>query len=169
MADKRRRRRKRVRLIKGNIDEDQSYAGLTNNTAVLGVLSDTVNERSFLLSTECTYSIKDSTVDQGPIDLYWAHSDYTLAEVEEYIENTQGWSEGDMVQQEIARRKIRQIGSFNGQLEGEVMNDGRVLKTKIAFIVNSGQGLNLVIYNNSNATLTAGTVNAAGHCWIKPA
>ena len=100
--------------------------------------------------------------------LYWAHSDYSLAEVEEYIELDTGWSDADEVSKEISRRKIREIGEL-APVANDNLNNGMPVKTKIGFSVNEGQGLNLVAYNDGSTTLTgAQLVFATGHCWIRP-
>ncbi len=164
-------RRKRTRLIKGNVDESIALATLAPNTGLLSP-TDVVTERSFLLSTEMVYGLRGAAVGEGPIRLYWAHSDYSLVEIEEFIELQTGWQEADLVAMEIGKRKIRLIGEFAGvsiATEDEVLNEGRVLKTKLGFIVNSSQGLNLVVYNDSGANLSTGSiVEFKGHCWIKP-
>ncbi len=160
--------RKRVRLIKGNMDESVALATLAANTGIL-MPTDVVSERSFLLSTEAMYGVRGQTAGQGPLRLYWAHSDYTLAEIEEFIELQTGWQEANQQSQEVARRKIRIIGEFQGTTEDEVMNEGRKLKTKLGFIVNATQGLNMIVYNDSGASLAGGAiVEVKGHCWIKP-
>ncbi len=160
--------KRRVRLIKGQVDESIALSTLVANTGILGA-TDTVSERAFLLSTEMVFAVREQTVGQGPLRLYWAHSDYSLAEIEEFIELQTGWKEADQVGQEVARRKIRLIGEFEGATADEVLNEGRIIKTPIKFIVNTGQGLNLVVYNDSGGTLAGGAiVEFKGHCWIKP-
>lgn len=145
-----------------------ALATLANNTGIL-VATDVVDARSFLLSVEGTYAIAEQTVDEGPIQLYWAHSDYSLVEIEQFIEQSAGWGRLDEIQMEISKRKIRQIGVFAGKAASEDLNDGNPLKTSLKFSVGEGQGLNLVAYNNSGAALTGGaTVTCQGHAWIKP-
>ncbi len=168
MPTKRRTTKKKTRLIKGQVDESLALLTLAPNTGLLAP-TDVVDERSFLLSTYMVYAIRDQALGQGPKRLYWAHSDYSLAQIEEFIELQTGWGEGSKVSQEIGRRKIRLIGEFQGDVADEVMNEGRILKTVLKFIVNAGQGLNLVTYNDSGVSLTTGSiVEFKGHCWIKP-
>lgn len=163
-----RRRRKRVRLIKGQIDESVALSTLAAETGILAP-TDTVDDTSYLISTEMVFSIREHTAGQGPLVLYWAHSDYTLAEIEEFIELQTGWGQADEVSKEISRRKVKLIGQFSGSGTEEILNDGRLLKTKVGFVVSESQGLNLVVYNGSGSTLTSGTiVEFKGHCWIKP-
>ncbi len=164
-------RRKRVRLIKGTLEHNLVLATLA---AAVGILeaTDTVVDRSYLLSVEATYAIEGMTQADGPIKLYWAHSDYTLAEIEQYIESTTAWSDADEISKEISRRKIRQVGVIGPPAvtgAAAPLADGMPVKTKIGFVVNEGQGLNLVAYNDGGAALTTGAVvRVDGHCWIKP-
>ncbi len=168
MAKKGRGRRKPVRLIKGTIKEELALVTLGTDTGLL-VATDVVDDTSFLLSAQCVYSMSDHAAGEGPLVLYWCHSDYSLTEIEEYIEQQTAWAGNDEVGKEVSRRKIRQIGSFSGEGVSETLNDGRPLKTKIGFVVHEGQGLNLCVYNEDNgANLTTGTlINVNGHCWIK--
>ncbi len=161
-------KRRGGRLIKGHIDIDAVLDTLAGATGILDP-TDVVDDRSFLLSVEATYTLNNLTAGQGPLDVYLAHSDYTLAEVEEFIELQTGWGDADEISKEIGRRRIRHVGAFSGVANEEVMNDGKPIKTPIRFVVNEGQGLNVVTYNDSGSILTTGAaVRIKGHCWIKP-
>jgi len=168
MARSRKGRRRRTRLIKGTVDVQSTLSTLANNTGILAP-SDVVTDRSFVLSCEATYALFAATVGEGPLEIYLAHSDYTLAEIEAFIESATAWSDADEISKEISRRKIRKVGTFSGNFADEVINNGMPVKTKLGFIISEGQGLNLVIYNNSGGALAGGAaVNWQGHCWIKP-
>ncbi len=157
--------RRKGKILKGKFDNSLTLAALAANTGVLDA-TEIVAQRSFLLSMEAVHSIAGLTAGDT-VYLAVAHSDYTLAEVEEWIENQGGWDEGNLISQEINRRKIRSIGTFT--FEETVLNEGRVLKTKLGFIVTSGDGLNFVLYNPDAAALTTGSEwTSLGHVWIKP-
>ncbi len=159
---------RKTRILKGNIDEEFSLGTLAAATLLSSALSDNVDEEAFLLSTECVYSLRNHTAGEGPIIVGWAHNDYTDAEIEAYIENTQGWSRGDLIQQEIAKRFVRIVGIFSGESTDEVLNDGKMLKTPMRFNLVSAKGLDFWAYNDSGGTLTTGAVVAAnGHAWLK--
>ncbi len=93
----------------------------------------------------------------GPITVGIAHSDYTSAEIEEFIENAGSWDEGDLVQQEVAKRKIRIVGTFDkgdlGTVDTAVLNDGKALTTKLGWILNAGQTCSIWVYNNGSSPL----------------
>ncbi len=167
MANKARRRR-RGRLLKGKFQETVTLGTLAASTGILGVISDNVDEQAFYLSVEATYALQGHTAGEGPIEVYACHSDYTLAEVEEFIENTQAWSKGDLISQEINKRKIRYVGSFSGNEVAEVLNDGNLLKTSLKFSGISGTSISFCCYNHDSGGLTTGTlVVIAGHVWIR--
>ncbi len=102
-----------------------------------------------------------------------AHSDYTAAEIEEWIETTGSWDEGDLVQQEIAKRKIRRCGIFDGPSDANntaVLNEGAARRTKCGWILNLGDGLNQWAYNMGTGDLatTSPVVRVQGHANLWP-
>ncbi len=162
-------RRRRVRLLKGNVEEALVLGTLAAATLVGANYDETVNERSIVLSHEATWSVQNLTADEGPIVVGIAHSDYSDAEIEETIENTGSWNEGNLVDQEIAKRKIRTVGVFQAKGEDEALNDGLPVKTSLKWVLLQGQTLKMWAYNRTSATLTTGAiVIIQGHAWIKP-
>ncbi len=162
-------RRRRTQILKGELNDALALSTLANNTALSTNLGDTVNEKAYAISVESTHSLRDGAVSQGNILCGWAHSDYTTAEIEEWIENSGGWDAGDMISQEIAKRKIRMVGGFGSDPEDRFLNDGKMIKTRLGFYLNQGQTLKMWVYNRTGATLTTGAqylVN--GHVWLRP-
>jgi len=159
--------------IKGNVDEDFAIGTLAANTAVLEA-SDVVGERTLITSVDVTYSLSDFTLGDniGPLEVGFAHSDYSLAEVEEYLELTTSWNEGDLVDKEISSRKIRRIGVWDHTISGgdRVLNDGKPIKTKLNWILNAGQGLNWFVYNQGGAAVATTDPNChiVGHANLFP-
>ncbi len=166
---KRRARRRRTKILKGIVDENMSLGTLANTTLIAAAFDESVNERSFLISMEATWHMQDISTSGGPVTVGVAHADYSAAEIEQWIENTGSWNEGNLVQQEISMRKIRQVGVFAMNDSDESLNDGLLIKTPLRWIVNQGQGLSLWAYNDSGAALTTGNVvTVDGWCWIRP-
>ncbi len=157
------------KFLKGNIDEANPLSTLADGAVVKSDFDETVNERSLVTSIEATWNLRSGTVGQGPIIVGIAHSDYTAAEIQEVIDNTGSWNEGDKVQQEVAKRLVRIIGSFPGDLADEDLNDGKPVKTRLNWVLLQGQTLSTWALNKSGATLTTGTlVINQGHANIKP-
>ncbi len=162
------------RYIKGNIDLDFALGTLAPQDVVVSAVGDTVNERSLVSSIRCTYSLSGYTVvdNVGPIMVGVAHSDYSDAEIEEWIENATSWDEGDLPAQEIANRKIRKIGSIPmvTSLAASPLNDGKPIKTKLNWIINQGQNLKFWAYNHGAAAIsvTDPDMHVDGHANIFP-
>lgn len=172
---KRRGRRFR-RYIKGKLELDCELGALAGDTLVSCVAQETASERMLISSIVNTWSLKDldPSVDDGPLICGVAHSDYSAAEIEEVIENTGSWSEGDLVAQEVAKRKVRIVGTFQvlegpGDTQVSVLNDGRPIKTKLNWILNTGQGLDFFVFNaGSGAIITGSSMHIYGHANLWP-
>jgi len=173
MAKHGRRRRGMGRYVKGNVDEDFALGTLAANTAILES-SDVVGERTRITSLDCIYALADFTQadNSGPIEVGFAHSDYSLAEIEEFLELTTSWNEGDLIDKEVSSRLIRRVGIFHQETSGgnSVLNEGRSIKTKLNWILNAGQGLNFWCYNQGGVAVgtTDPNCHIVGHANLFP-
>lgn len=164
------------KYIRGNVQEDLDLGTLAAQSLVSTNFDETVNERTFISSIVATWSMSDwtPTTDAGPIVVGVAHSDYTAAEIEQYIENTGSWDEGNKVQQEVARRQIKEIGTFGDPgataTTIQVLKDGIKLKTKLKWILNQGQTIQVWAYNQGQAAVatTTANVHVNGHVNLWP-
>ncbi len=145
--------------------------------ANIEVFPDTVIERTFITSLLATWSLDNFTLPAGgagPVLVGICHSDYTVAEVEEWIENTNSWNEGDLRQQEVGSRKMRIVGTFEMPIDAQhvaVLQNGRMIKTKLNWVLTTGQTLNAWVYNAGTASFSGATtavVNVRGHCNLWP-
>ncbi len=163
------------RYIRGNLAIDTSLGTLAAKTAILGA-SDTVIDRTLVSSVVATYSISNLTAaaGDGPIQVGVAHGDYTLAQIEEYLELATSWNETDLIDKEVQSRKIRRIGVFDSPQSGSSgaysLNDGKAITTKLNWIMTNGQGLNFFFYNLGTSALatTSPNVNVNGHANLWP-
>ncbi len=178
---KRKGRRKFRRYLRGNINMLVNLGStLAANTGIRFITSGTVVETAYLSSVRATYTMKNYTevADAGPIIVYLCHSDFSLAEVEAYIEasGSETWDQGDIPAQEIMSRgrRIRQVGVFQqyaGGVAGSfVLNNGKPVHTKCGWQLRTGQGVILVFYNTGSAALTTTDpeVNVNGHANLWP-
>ena len=156
--------------IRGQVDENVTLTALPSKDVIGGNFGETANERTFVSSLVAKYALSNVTkgLDDGPIMLGVAHADYSDAEIEAWIENSASWHSGDLVQQEITKRKIRQLGIFEMPIDANdtvLLNHGRPIKTKLNWMLQSGQTLKLWGYNmgNSNFATTNPVVRAIGH------
>ncbi len=165
------------RYLKGLVDETQALSTLAAKTAISIQFGNTVNERTLCSSIVATWSLANFTdiADGGPILAGVCHSDYVTAEIEEFLETSGSWNEGNLTEQEIANRKIRRVVTFNSAdsenaLEVNTANNGKPIKTKLNWILNQGQSLRLWAYNSGTAALatTNPDVRVLGHANLFP-
>ncbi len=168
------------RYLRGSIDHDLTFAALGANDVVLSALADTVVDTTWLSSVKATWTLSNltNTTSAGPFLVGLAHSDYTAAEIEEWIENADSWKESNMIGKEISRRKIRRVGSFrqrdtdqNDVLQYYVLNEGRLVHTKCNWLINEGQTVKVWIYNTGTSPVAVSTpvlrVNGHANLWPK--
>ncbi len=172
------RRKKFRKYIRGSVDEKLSLGTLGATSLISDIFDDTVTEKAWISSVNAAWSMQGWTqgLDDGPIMVGLAHSDYTDAEIEAVIENTGSWDEGDLVQQEISRRKVRVVGIFptphpDSANVAVVLNDGKKILTKCGWMLQSGKSLRVWGYNMGASALatTDPDVNVQGFANLWPA
>ncbi len=146
------RRKPKGKYLPGPIDEDLALGTLAAKTAVTQIFGSTVTEAMRISSAKIRYALSNWTniAGAGPILVGIAHSDYTLSEIEEFLEQTAGWSVGDRIAQERAGRLIRRIGIFeapDSDGDSTVLNDGKPIRTKLNWLLATGQSLQVFGYN----------------------
>ncbi len=163
------------KYVKGNIDETLDLGTLAARTLVAQVFDETFKAEARLTSLVASYSLSGYTLgnERGPVMVGIAHDDYSAAEIEEYIENTGSWNIGNMVSQEIAKRKVRIIGVFPLQSGGNVgdavvLNEGLPVKTKLNWFMTAGASLDLWAYNLGSSAFASTTpdIHMQGHANI---
>ena len=169
------RRRRMGKYMRGNIDESLSLGTLAAQAIVTDLWDNSVDSRTLLSSIVATYSINNITAPQGPLMFGVAMSDYTDAEIEAVIEEVgNSWNTGNLISQELNKRKIRRIGQIGSdQLAGTVdvfFNGGRPVKTKLNWVLQEGDGVTMWVYNVSAGALatTVPVLIAQGHAnlWV---
>lgn len=158
--------------LPGNIDIDLGLGTLPTKSGV-PIDTQVVGEKRRVSSIKVTYTLSDWQVasNAGPVLVCVAHSDYTQAEIDAWIERTGAWSQADLIAEEVRRRKIRRIGIFPiPSVDGDstVLNDGKPISTKLNWTLLTGQGLKFHCYNLGTANLI-GSSNAnfqgVAHLW----
>lgn len=171
------RGRKFRRYLKGKIDERLVITSLTTLDVTVEAVDDTVVEPAWLTSVKATYALAAWTpvLNAGPIVIGVSHSDYSAAEIEEWIENSGSWNQSDLVNQEIAKRKIRQIGVFQPEVASAstvvTLADGRMITTKCGWLLSEGMTVKFWAYNSGTVDVSAATaasVNIQGHANLWP-
>lgn len=170
-------KRKYRKYLRGAIDLKIDIGTLAAQAAAAQVNGDVVEEKTWISSVVASYGLGQFTVTAGvgPLIFGIAHSDYTAAEIEEWIENLGSWKEGDKIAQEIGRRKIKLVGEFDLQLPenttGNIAFDhGQKQTTKLGWMLTTGQTFDLFIYNNGEAPFatTDADLSMLGHANLWP-
>lgn len=171
------RQRTFKRYIRGAIEHGLNLSTLGAKVLIGSNNSDVVTERAYVSSVVARWALQNMTASSGdgPIMCGVAHSDYTDAEIEEWVENDASWEEADQIGQEVAKRKIRQVGIFprmdTSPLTPGVLNDGKPVRTKCGWILTTGQTLKFWAYNAGTNALetTDPLMTVLGHANIWPA
>ncbi len=124
---------------------------------------DAASEGYYAISMDIALAMTGITAAEGPIDCWIMHSDWTLAEFEEYLELATGFDRGDMKSREIQARgkTMKHIGVLTS--EEPALADGQIKRVKLGIYIAEGSTLDLIYYNSGAAPLTTGaTVNASG-------
>ncbi len=169
-------RRKYRRYIKGRIDFELALGTLSGNDVLGGAETNVLTETAFLTSVKATWSLKDLTgaSGDGPVWVGLAHSDYTDAEIESFIEAGSSWDQSDIIAtREVNRRFIRQVGVFQmnsaDAFGTAVLNDGRPITTKCKWGLTTGQTVRFWAYNSGNGALVSGSIlHVNGHANLWP-
>ncbi len=155
--------------MKGNVEENLSLGTLASGATIGDTWDETVNEKTLISSIVAAWSLDNITAGQGPLTFGVAHSDYTDAEIQEVIDNAGSWDTGNKISQEQAKRLVRVIGDFAspaGSGAGDLeFNDGRVIKTKLNWMLATGDTLKMWVHNRSGAAIatTVPVLKATGH------
>ncbi len=142
-----------------------------NDTSALGTLADATVLRSGLTnlsddfwfqSADLMFTLDGLTPGEAPIMVGVAHGDLSVVEIKEAIE-AKPTNRGDIVAREQARRPVRQVGTFAGQVVNDTLNDGKPIRVPLKMYVAEGIELNMFSFNRSGAVLTTGaTVSING-------
>ncbi len=154
--------------MKGSVNLTLNLGTLANADVLGANFADAVEELTRVSSVVLSWAMRGLTEGEGPIFVGIAHSDYTDAEIEEFLENSGSWSKGDKVQQERANRLIRRVGVFDGREDS--LSDGARITTKVNWQLLAGQTVKVWAFNKSGSTLTTGAqieVNGHANLWQK--
>ena len=175
-------RRKFRRYIRGNIDDTQVLATLSGNTGLKFAVTGTVTEKAWCSSVKLFHSMTNytPTVNVGPVTVWITHSDYTLTEVEEYIEalGSASWDEGDLRTREIMKRGryIKMVGQYapgdgDDASSTHVLNGGKPVTTKCGWMLTTGKTIAIVWYNSGSGGIsgTSPLMQLVGHANLWPA
>lgn len=141
-----------------------------NNEQTLGTLANITGVTESIIGSNFTHDVRVTSIDvlwtldnftagEGPIAFGVAHGDYSLTEIEEFLEQAQPLGPASLIEREIAQRKIRRIGVFAGGNASETFNDGKPKKTRLNWLIPDGHTIDMWAYSyGGTANLTSGAV-----------
>lgn len=140
-------------------------AGFASEAGLSRDLTDNATENFIATSLEATYTLAVEQAAEpngvGPLMIGIAKSDYTIAEISEWVTNTSGFTRADLRQQEISKRHIKHVGEFHlesiasaAKLRVE-LNDGLPIKTPLNWRILTGTQIQVWIFNNGDVSVVA--------------
>jgi len=165
MARRPRRKRRSFNLRRVRVTPEMPILNVLSDVAVKQAISAVAVSTYRAISLKGLWAITNLTVNEGPLTVGVAHSDYTVLEIQECLISQASIDPGNKVEQERANRLVRLIGSFN---EDGVLNDGEPVSTKLNWLIAIGRSVDMFIFNESTSQLTTGAVlNFTGNLWVK--
>ncbi len=167
MANKKRRRSNRNFVAK-KFTQTQPLGTLGSVTAIASGIDDgsALTTSLFIMSVHASWTLKGFTrgSGDGPIVVGFAHGDYSVTEIKEALEVAL-LGPASKIEQERSRRLVRQVGILQprGQTSGAAdemaqLNDGDIVKTKLNWVIEEGQTLNVFAYNSGSGALATGAI-----------
>ncbi len=178
MATKSQRRSNFSKYISGSIDHRlQIGSSLAANTLIGSNITQVTVDTCRVSSIKCSYSLNNftPTANAGPIIVGVAHSDYTDAEVEQWLETSGSWDRGNTSAREQRSRMVRQIGRFmigpdGASTDAQVLNGGRMIKTKLNWLLTEGQTVKFWAFNAGSVAVATTNPNfeiqGSANLWI---
>ncbi len=172
MAYKKKGRRRSFNLRRVRLAIGVPALALAASDVASGAIHSGVVDPLRVISVNASYSWSNiiTAVDDG-LEFGLAHSDYSAAEIEECLEASASIDIGDKLAQEKANRLVRRIGSIAATTianSGAAFNDGRQVKTRLNWLLSTGDFIQLWIRNGSTVIWTTGSeVSLIGDMWVK--
>ena len=155
-----RRRYRQGRYLRGGVSVNKDLGTMQALDVQTEDMPEVVSERTRVSSLDCMWTTSGwiQSDDDGPIMVGVAHSGYTDAEIEGWIEDQDTWDEGDMQLRDVRQRLIRKIGVLTSPpTDGgsKSLNDGKPIKTRLNWVLSTGQTLQIWYYNMGNSAFGA--------------
>ncbi len=152
-----------------NFGEELALGTLAPLTVIEdNVIDDLATERVHISSAMVMASVSGLAGGEGPVQVGFAISDWTVAEIAEKLaQSSNGWSRSDLAsQEEIQRKGIVTFGAVTGDTGSgdNVIGDGDYVKVWLNFDLAIGQTISMFAYNTMSGSLTTGgELTMAGH------
>ncbi len=148
----RRRRYSTQRFRQANFTDTTGLGTLASVTAAVAALTNGVSDSCRVTSVKAAFVWDDAADSDGPLIVGFAHSDYSVTQIKEYIESTDALDWGDKAAQEQSSRQVR----IAGVLHAPEFIKLATRKYKLNWLLAEGDTINQFIFN-SGAALTTGS------------
>ncbi len=132
-----------------------ALGALADDAVVTVGLTGNLGEDLFILSVDCSWSLRDLNPGQVPLQLGFSHSDLTVGEVAEAL-NASLTNPDDIIAKERSRRPVRKAGIFGKTDADQQLDEGRMVRTRIKLSIGNGFDIDGFVQNKSGAVLTTG-------------
>ncbi len=131
---------------------------MANNTVLIAdVLGSDLQEDLFVISIDALWTLLNVTTGESPIEVGFAHTDYSVGEILENLDVAITGPDQDMIAKEQSKRIVRRAGIFaHSSVTDLVLNDGNQVRTKILRFM--GNNISAWARNQTGSTLTTGAV-----------
>ncbi len=164
---------KAYRLRRVTISSQAPAGALAAKAVGATAIVNAATEMYRLISVDASFSLSDlgAAIDDG-FAFGFSHSDYSNTEVEECLEAVGSIDRGDKIAMEQANRLVRYVGTIapGGAVAGggAQFNDGKRVKTRLNWLMTTGDQLMLWQRNASGVVWTTGSnITVAGDLWVK--
>ncbi len=148
-------RRRGARLVVLKFDVQISMGTLADNAALLTSIISSFTTAFWCSSADVYWSVDGHTTPEGPLVVGLCHGAYTAAQVVEALDASPTGPD-DVIAIEQGRRMVRRSGQFAGNLDPEVLNDGKAIRTKCRWTTGIAEDFELFVVNRHGAPLTTG-------------
>ncbi len=168
----RRRGRRKFNLRRVRVASATPAGALASNDVTSAAITGVSTDLLRIVSVDFSYGLSDlgATSDDGQ-EFGLAHSDYTPAEIEACLEETGQMNPGDLLAREVGNRLVRTIGQMVGAPgtgAGLNFNNGMRVKTRLNWLLSTGDALSLWIRNSSGTVWTTGaSIDTIGDMWVR--
>ncbi len=161
-----RRGRYNLRLIR--LTGARALSTLASQTGIATALTGAATDTYRVVSMHNSWSVDGLTAGEGPLTVGYAYSDYTVAEIKEFLDSQAALNIGSKIEQEQSRRLIRVVGTFSGEANQSLF-DGKPIRTKLNWKIAIGDTVQMFVFNEdaSSALTTGASVHCIGKMYIK--
>ncbi len=157
---------RRYSLRPVRVNASVTLAALAANTAITGTVFGNADGAYRVISVSSTWAWSDHTAGEGPVHVGYAHGDYSVTEIKEFVESSASISIGNKISNEHANRLIRIVGTLAGDTTDETLNDGKPIKTRLNWAIPIGTNLNAFVYSDELQT-TGSFIDLKGTAYVK--